>query len=58
MIQIKAVHLVKANAKAKFDETVELAIHLNLDPRQADPTNPWRSGSSSWYCIAAAFSFC
>ena len=32
----KAVELVKANAKAKFDETVELAIHLNLDPRQAD----------------------
>lgn len=30
----KAVELVKANAKAKFDETVELAIHLNLDPRR------------------------
>jgi len=32
----EALALVKGNAKAKFDETVELAIHLNLDPRQAD----------------------
>lgn len=32
----QAIQLVKDNAKAKFDETVELAIHLNLDPRQAD----------------------
>ena len=31
-----ALNLVKENAKAKFDETVELAIRLNLDPRQAD----------------------
>ncbi len=32
----KAMELVKENAKAKFDETVEVAIRLNLDPRQAD----------------------
>ncbi len=32
----KALELVKASAKAKFDETVELAVRLNLDPRQAD----------------------
>ena len=32
----KALELVKENAKAKFDETVELADKLNLDPRQAD----------------------
>lgn len=32
----EAIELVKSNAKAKFDETVELAVHLNLDPRQAD----------------------
>ena len=32
----KALELVKENAKAKFDETVELAVKLNLDPRQAD----------------------
>ncbi len=31
-----ALELVKNNAKAKFDETVELAVRLNLDPRQAD----------------------
>jgi len=32
----KALEIVKANAKAKFDETIELAVRLNLDPRQAD----------------------
>jgi len=32
----EALALVKNNAKAKFTETVELAVHLNLDPRQAD----------------------
>src|SRR3978361_1444289 len=31
-----AVKLVKANAKAKFDETVELAVNLGVDPRHAD----------------------
>ncbi|MGB3455088.1 MAG: 50S ribosomal protein L1 [Litorimonas sp.] len=31
-----AVKLVKQNATAKFDETVELAINLGIDPRQAD----------------------
>ena len=32
----EAVKLVKANAKAKFDETVEVAINLGVDPRHAD----------------------
>ena len=32
----EALDMVKQNAKAKFDETVELAIKLNLDPRQSD----------------------
>lgn len=32
----EAIDLVKQNAKAKFDETIELAVRLNLDPRQAD----------------------
>lgn len=32
----EAVSLVKANAKAKFDETVELAVNLGVDPRHAD----------------------
>lgn len=31
-----ALALVKTNSKAKFDETVEIAVKLNLDPRQAD----------------------
>ncbi|MDA8523927.1 50S ribosomal protein L1 [Alphaproteobacteria bacterium] len=32
----EAVRLVKANATAKFDETVEIAINLGVDPRHAD----------------------
>ena len=32
----EAVKLVKQNAKAKFDETVEVAINLGVDPRHAD----------------------
>lgn len=31
-----AVKLVKENAKAKFDETVEIAMNLGVDPRHAD----------------------
>ncbi len=31
-----AVKLVKDNAKAKFDETVEIAMNLGVDPRHAD----------------------
>ncbi len=31
-----AVKLVKENARAKFDETIEIAINLNVDPRHAD----------------------
>jgi large subunit ribosomal protein L1 len=32
----EAVSLVKGNAKAKFDETVEIAMALGVDPRHAD----------------------
>jgi large subunit ribosomal protein L1 len=32
----EAVKLVKERANAKFDETVELAINLGVDPRHAD----------------------
>ena len=32
----EAVELVKANANAKFDETVEIAVNLGVDPRHAD----------------------
>ena len=31
-----AVGLVKGNATAKFDETIEIAINLGVDPRHAD----------------------
>jgi len=31
-----AVKLVKGNAKAKFDETIEIAMNLGVDPRHAD----------------------
>ncbi|MEO0664388.1 MAG: 50S ribosomal protein L1, partial [Pseudomonadota bacterium] len=32
----EAVALVKGNASAKFDETVEIAMNLGVDPRHAD----------------------
>jgi large subunit ribosomal protein L1 len=32
----EAVKLIKARATAKFDETIELAINLGVDPRHAD----------------------
>lgn len=31
-----AVALIKGNANAKFDETVEIAVNLGVDPRHAD----------------------
>jgi large subunit ribosomal protein L1 len=31
-----AVSLVKKNARAKFDETVEISMNLGIDPRHAD----------------------
>lgn len=32
----EAVKLVKVNASAKFDETIEIAMNLGIDPRHAD----------------------
>ncbi len=32
----EAVALIKSNATAKFDETIELALNLGVDPRHAD----------------------
>ncbi len=32
----EAINILKSIAKAKFDETVEVAIRLGVDPRQAD----------------------
>ncbi|MGR3452586.1 50S ribosomal protein L1 [Pseudooceanicola sp.] len=31
-----AIELIKSNASAKFDETVEIAMNLGVDPRHAD----------------------
>lgn len=33
---VDAVKIIKGNATAKFDETVEIAINLGVDPRHAD----------------------
>src|SRR5215813_7034657 len=32
----EAVKLIKAGAKAKFDETIEIAMNLGIDPRHSD----------------------
>jgi len=32
----EAISLAKANATAKFDETIEIALNLGVDPRHAD----------------------
>ena len=32
----EAIDLVKSNAKAKFDETIEISMNLGIDPRHAD----------------------
>src|SRR5215813_12847648 len=32
----EAVKLVKSRAKAKFDETLEIAMNLGVDPKHAD----------------------
>jgi large subunit ribosomal protein L1 len=33
---VEAVKLVKERAKAKFDETIEIAMNLGVDPKHAD----------------------
>lgn len=32
----EAITVIKSNAKAKFDETIEVVMNLNVDPRKAD----------------------
>ena len=32
----RAIEVVKSNARAKFDETVEIAVRLGVDPKHAD----------------------
>jgi large subunit ribosomal protein L1 len=33
---VDAIKMVKERAKSKFDETIEIAINLGVDPRHAD----------------------
>ena len=33
---VDAIKMVKERAKSKFDETIEVAINLGVDPRHAD----------------------
>ncbi len=35
---VEAVKLIKKNATAKFDETIEIAFNLGIDPKQSDQT--------------------
>lgn len=55
----EAVKLVKTRAAAKFDETVELAVNLNLDVRQAEQalrgmvTLPNGNGKKVRVCVFA-----
>jgi large subunit ribosomal protein L1 len=56
----EAVGFVKAGAKSKFDETVELAMRLGVDPRKADQivrgtvTLPGGTGKSVRVAVFAA----
>ena len=38
----EALDAVKACANAKFDESVDVAIQLGIDPRKSDQAIPWR----------------
>ena len=42
----KALEIVKSTATAKFDETIEVAVKLGVDPRHADQ-HVWEP----WYCL-------
>ena len=44
----EAVDLVKASAFAKFDETVDLALRLGVDPKRADQMVRGTTVSASW----------
>jgi large subunit ribosomal protein L1 len=56
----EAIDLVKALAPASFDETVELAVRLGVDPRKADQivrgtlSLPWGTGRSTRVAVFAA----
>ncbi len=43
----EAIELVKKTSIAKFDETVEVAVRLGVDPKKSRPANPWSSCAST-----------
>ena len=45
----EAVDLIKATAKAKFDETIELAVRLGIDPKRSDQQVRGYSSASTWH---------
>ena len=47
-----ALKLIKERASAKFDETVEVAMNLNLDPRTPDVRIPRRVMKGGSYLCA------
>ena len=61
----EAVKLVKTNATAKFDETVEIAINLNVDAKKAEQNirgvlslpNGWVKRISKTYGLYSSFLF-
>ena len=46
---IEAIKLVKENANAKFDETIEAHIRLGIDPKYTDQQLQNDSCPTKWY---------
>src|SRR3546814_3117161 len=47
----EAISLVKSNATAKFDETIEVAINLGVDPRSEEHTSELQSLMRNSYAV-------
>ena len=50
----EAVKMVKERAKAKFDETIEVAMNLGVDPRHADQMVRGVAARCASACLRAA----
>ena len=44
----EASDLIKKINTAKFDASVDLHIHLGVDPKKADQAIPWHGLSTTW----------